>query len=98
MWSPQCLKHNPTLTKSKCLCGNQETVSTLQSLGQRAREENIGQFALRVGTAFVVTLLTVDVLQVDGAPGVSHRRHVDDPRWRRLLDQVQQQIRQQEVT
>lgn len=61
-------------------------------------EEDVGQLALSVGFALVVTLLAVDVLQVDGAPGVSHGRHSDDPGRSRFLNQVNQQIRQQEVT
>ena len=44
-------------------------------------EEDVGQFALAVSLVLVVALLTVDVVQVDGAPAVGHGRHVDDPGW-----------------
>lgn len=71
---------------------------TFQSLSQRAGEEDIGELALNVGVPLVVTLLAVDVLQVDGAPGVGRGRHRDDPGRRRSLNQVNQQMCQQEVT
>lgn len=61
-------------------------------------EEDVGQLALRVGSALVVALLAVDVIKVDGArPGVSVGRYIDDPGWRRFLNQVNQQICEQEV-
>lgn len=71
---------------------------TFQPLSQRAGEEHVGQLALRIRFLLVVALLAVDVIQVDRAPAVSHGRHGDDPGRSRPLDQVQQQMRQQEVT
>lgn len=71
---------------------------TFESLSQRAGEEDVGQLALDVSFVLVVTLLTVDVFQVDGAPGVSHGGHRDDSGRRRSLNQIDQQICQQEVT
>lgn len=61
-------------------------------------EEDVGQLALGVGGLLVVTLLAVDVVQLDGAPGVSHGGHGDNPGWRRSFNQVNQQMCQQEVT
>lgn len=78
--------------------GGAGAAQTFQPLSQRAGEEHVGQFALRVRFPLVVALLAVDVVQVDGAPAVSHGRHVDDPGRSRPLNQVQQQMRQQEVT
>lgn len=61
---------------------------TFKSLRQRVGEKDIGELALGVGFLLVITLLTVDVVQVDGTPGVSHGGHCDDPRWCRSLNQV----------
>lgn len=71
---------------------------TFQSFGQWAGEEHISQLALSVSFALVVAFLAVDVLQVDGAPGMSHGGHVYDSGRGRTFNQVNQQVSQQEVT
>ncbi len=70
---------------------------TFKFLSQNVGEEDIGQLALRISCVFVVALLAVDVIQVDGAPGVSQGRHSDDSGRRRFLNQVDQQVCEQEV-
>lgn len=67
-----------------------EEAETFQPLGQRAREQDVGQLALGVGFGLAVALLAVQVLQVDGAPGVSHGRHSDDAGRGGAFDQVHQ--------
>lgn len=71
---------------------------TFQSFGQWACEQDVGQFALTVGFNIAVTLLAVDVVQINDTPRVGHRWQVNNPGRGRTFNQVKQQMRQQEVT
>lgn len=62
---------------------------TLGPFGQLSGKQDVGQLALCVGPHRVVLLLAAQVLKLDLAHGVSRRGHVDDPRWGRVLQQVQ---------
>lgn len=47
-------------------------------LARERLKRTLAQLALAVGLLFVVALLTVDVVQINGAPGVSHGGHRDN--------------------
>ena len=71
---------------------------TFKSFGQGASAEDVRQFTLPIRPPAVVTPLTVDVIQLYGAPAMSHWREDDDPGRSRLLQQINQQEGEQEVT
>lgn len=52
---------------------------TFKYSGQGSSEEDICQLALSILPPAVVTPLTVDIIQFDGAPAMSHRGQGDDP-------------------
>lgn len=66
-----------------------KTLPTLSPLGQLSGKQDVGQLALRVGPDGVIVFLSAQVIKLDLAHGVSCRRHVDDPGWGRVLQQVQ---------
>lgn len=74
------------------------THPTLGPFGQLSGEQDVGQLALRVGPDRVVVFLAAQVVELDLARVVSHRRQVDDPGRGRVLQQVQKQKGQEEVT
>ena len=70
----------------------------MQPRGQRAHAQDVGQLALAVRLLVVVPLLAVDVVQLDGCPGVGHGGDVNDSGGGRFFNQIEQQVRKQEVT
>lgn len=66
---------------------------TFKTFGQGSSTEDIRQLALSIRPPAVVTPLTVDIIQFDGAPAMSHGGQDDDPRRGRLFQQLNQQER-----
>lgn len=50
--------------------------SALQPPGQLPGEEHVGQFAVTVGEATIVALLTMEVMEADSASVMSQRGHI----------------------
>lgn len=70
----------------------------LQPPCQLPGEEHISQFAVTVGEATIVALLTMEVMETDSANVMSQRGHVDYAGWGRLLQTLQQQEGQEKMT
>lgn len=70
----------------------------LQPPGQLPGEEHVRQFAVTVGEATVVALLTMEVMEADSASVMSQRGHVHDAGWRTLLQTLQQEESQEKMT
>lgn len=64
---------------------------TCKSFGQGSSTEDIGQLALSICCPAMVTPLTVDVIQFDGTPAMSHGGQDDDSRRGGLFQQINQQ-------
>lgn len=74
------------------------THPTLNPFGQLSGKQDVGQLALCVGPDRVVGLLAAQVIKLDLAQSVSYGWQVDDPGWGWMLQQVQQQKGQEEMT
>src|SRR5438552_18447067 len=60
-----------------------------------AREQDLREFRLTVRAVSAVTALALEVLEPDRAALVGARRYVHDARGRGLLEEVEQEVRQQ---
>jgi len=86
---------NQTYIVSICSPATQHTLSPF---GQLSGEQHIGQLALGIGSDRVVPFCSIQVIELDLAHGMSGRWQVDNPGWGRVLQQVQQEEGQKEVT
>ena len=91
------------LHPSTCACPTTHTpnhMSTFESSCQFTGEEYVSEFTLSVdcNLAIASLLLEHEVVPIHAGPCVSPRRDCDHPTGCRGLQQVNQQVRQQEVT
>lgn len=55
--------------------------SSLQALGQFASKEHVGQFALTVGVTIVVSLFTIQIVEINFAGCMHQAGYINDTTW-----------------
>ena len=80
------------------ICGITSDARAFEPIGKFQNKKHVGELRLPEGLGLVEALLQIEIVQIDAGFPVVHVHQEDDPARSRLLEQVQQQVGQQEVT